>query len=425
MSQSDKRAPLMLWILMLVYVLNFLDRQIVNILAEPISKDLGLSDTQIGMLTGLAFALFYTVLGIPIARLADRKTSNRVTIISVSLAIWSGMTALSGYAQNFTQMLLARMGVGVGEAGCTPAAMSLITDSVPAEKRSAAIGFYGLGVPIGGMLGAVLGGQLADFYGWRSAFLIVGVPGLLLALFLPFALREPRREKSFMQEQVARPQAAALPLWQALMEIGKSRAFVLIMVAASFTAFLGYGKTTWAAIYFIRIHGLTPGEVGLIIGLVAGAAGAIGTWGGGFLADRFAKQGVHRTFFPTAVGMAIGTPLLALAYSHPDWRWAIALLVIPTACNLLYYGPTYASVQSLVRPEARATATSIMMFAQNLIGLGLGPLFFGMLSDALKPSLGADSVQAVLIAASCLAIIPAFLFWRGSLHLTRELRSDA
>jgi predicted MFS family arabinose efflux permease len=335
------------------------------------------------------------------------------------------MTALSGYAQNFTQMLLARMGVGVGEAGCTPAAMSLITDSVPAEKRSAAIGFYGLGVPIGGMLGAVLGGQLADFYGWRSAFLIVGVPGLLLALLLPFALREPRREKSFMQEQVARPQAAALPLWQALMEIGKSRAFVLIMVAASFTAFLGYGKTTWAAIYFIRIHGLTPGEVGLIIGLVAGAAGAIGTWGGGFLADRFAKQGVHRTFFPTAVGMAIGTPLLALAYSHPDWRWAIALLVIPTACNLLYYGPTYASVQSLVRPEARATATSIMMFAQNLIGLGLGPLFFGMLSDALKPSLGADSVQAVLIAASCLAIIPAFLFWRGSLHLTRELRSDA
>lgn len=417
-AESARKTRMMLWVLMIIYILNFLDRQIVNILAEPISKSLDLSDTQIGLLTGLAFALFYTILGIPIARYADSIRSNRVTIISTSLAIWSGFTALSGSVQNFTQMLLVRMGVGVGEAGCTPAAMSLITDSVPPEKRGSAIGFYGLGVPIGSMLGAAGGGLLSDAFGWRTAFLVVGIPGVLLALALPFIIREPRRAPGFQAN--AKP-APVVPVLKALAEIARSPAFILIMIASSLTAFLGYGKTTWAGIYFIRVRGLTPGEVGLILGVLLGFAGAMGTWGGGKLADVLGRKDKAWITRAPAIGMLIGAPLLFLGYWVDDWRMAVALLFIPSAMNMLYYGPTYMCVQSLVRPELRATATSIMIFAQNLVGLGLGPTVFGFMSDWLKPSYGTMSVQIVLWSACWLALIPAVLFWRAGKHLRTEM----
>lgn len=195
-ASAITNPKVLLWILMLVYVLNFLDRQIVVILADPISRDLELSDTQIGLLTGLAFALFYTLLGIPIARYADNSRTNRVGLISISLAVWSGMTAVCGLAQNFAQLAFARVGVGVGEAGCTPAAHSLIADSVPSDKRSSAIAFYGLGIPIGSLLGLMIGGALNDAYGWRTAFTVVAVPGLLMAVLLPYILREPRKAEN-------------------------------------------------------------------------------------------------------------------------------------------------------------------------------------------------------------------------------------
>jgi MFS family permease len=425
-TQSGQTATtssrVLLWTLLVVYILNFLDRQIVNILAEPISKDLGLSDTQIGLLTGLAFALFYTLLGIPIARYADRPTSNRVGLISVSLAIWSGMTAISGLAQNFLQLALARVGVGIGEAGCTPAAMSLISDNVAKEKRASAIGFYGLGIPIGGLLGTMIGGVMADMFGWRMAFMVVGLPGVALALTLPLILRDSRRlaPASPTETMSAPPIAFA----DALREITNSRAFLLILLAASLTAFLGYGKTTWAAIYFIRTLGLSPGEVGILLGIPVGIAGMIGTWAGGALADHFGARDKKYILWAPAIGMLIGAPILFLGYWVSDWKLAIALLTIPTACNLLYYGPTYSLVQGLVRPEMRATATSIMMFAQNLIGLGLGPTLFGLLSDEIKPVAGDESVQWILWGASWLGLVPALLFWLASKYLKRELRED-
>ena len=185
----------MLWVLLIVYIFNFLDRQIVNILAEPIKADLGLTDTELGLLAGPAFAVFYALLGIPIARYADKEGTNRIRLISLALAIWSAMTAVCGLAQNFVQLLFARIGVGIGEAGCTPAAHSLITDSVAPEKRSSAIAFYGMGVPIGSLLGLIIGGIVNDLYGWRIALMLVGLPGLLLALVVLFALREPRHLK--------------------------------------------------------------------------------------------------------------------------------------------------------------------------------------------------------------------------------------
>lgn len=428
-ASADRVTPtvtnpkLLLWILMIVYVLNFLDRQIVNILAEPISRDLGLSDTQIGLLTGLAFALFYTLLGIPIARYADNSSTNRVGLISISLAVWSAMTAVCGLAQNFLQLALARVGVGVGEAGCTPAAHSLITDSVPPEKRSSAIAFYGLGIPIGSLLGLVIGGALNDAYGWRIAFMAVAVPGLVMAAFLPFILREPRKAENAARLLSGEKGRAILSTKEALKEVLSSRAFVLLAVAASFTAFLSYGKSVWAVILFIRSHGLSPGETGTLLGIVLGVAGILGTWLGGMMADRFGKTNKRHLLTTPAIGMVIATPILFLGYFATDWRVAIVLLFVPTALNAAYYGPTYGCVQGLVKPEARAMAAAVMLFAQNLIGLGLGPLLFGIMSDAFKPMAGDESVRWVLYGAAWLGLIPAFFFWRASLRLKDELKS--
>lgn len=420
MSATATRA--MLWTLLVVYILNFLDRQIVNILAEPIKQELGLSDTLLGLLAGPAFAVFYAVLGIPIARYADRTTTNRAWLISVSLAVWSAMTAVCGLAQNFWQLLLARIGVGVGEAGCTPAAHSLISDTVPPEKRASAIAFYGMGVPIGSLLGLIIGGVVNDLYGWRVALMLVGLPGLLLAALLPLLMKEPRRLGLAAGEKVA-PQAAALPMREAITEIFGSKAYLYIFIAASVTAFLSYGKGLWTISFFIRSHGLSTTEAGLSMAVALGLAGVIGTWLGGKMADVFGKRDKkHLLTFP-AYGMAIAAPILFLGYWAGDWRLAVALLIVPTILNAAYYGPAYACVQGLVRPQARAMAASIMLFGQNLIGLGLGPFVFGVLSDALQPAAGAESVRWVLYGAAWLGLIPALFFWRASLHLKAEMKS--
>lgn len=418
-APQTQSTRLLLWTLLIVYILNFLDRQIVNILAEEISRDLKLSDTQIGLMTGLAFAVFYTFLGIPIARYADRPRSNRVMLITWSMALWSAMTAACGLAQNFVQLLLARIGVGVGEAGCTPAAHSIISDAVPREKRSSAIAFYGLGIPIGGLLGMVIGGTLNDVYGWRNAFLAVSIPGIVFAALLPFLLRDPGRQLSASAGQDAPQQ----PFMVALREIASSRGFVLVLLGASFTAFLSYGKGVWVVILFQRDFGLSASETGLWLGIVAGLAGMLGIWAGGYLADRFGAADKRHILTGPAVGMTIAAPLLFAAYWVDDWRWALALLVAPTVLNYFYYGPSYALAQQLVRPEQRAVATSLVVFGQNLIGLGLGPLFFGMLSDAFKPLAGVESVRWVLYGAAWLGLIPAFFFWRASLRLAEELKS--
>lgn len=414
-AQSSVRVTL--WILLVVYIFNFIDRQIVNILAEPIAKDLELSDTQIGLLTGLAFALFYTVLGLPIARYADRPTTSRPRLIAIALATWSAMTALCGMAQNYTQLLLARIGVGVGEAGCTPAAHSLISDMVPKERRASALAFYALGIPIGTVVGMIIGGQLADALGWRQAFVVVGLPGVLLAVVVLMVMRDPRHRAA----AAAGAPSAPVTNKAALRAIFGSRAMVLLLVAASSAAFLSYGKTTWATIFFQRTHGLTPGQVGLYFGIVNGVAGIAGTWLGGKLADRYGATNRRHVLTAPAVGMLVAVPIAYLGYAAANWQVALALLFVPTLLNSLYYGPVYSSVQGLVTPQARAIAAAVLLFFQNLIGLGFGPLLFGMLSDWIKPQFGEDSVQVVLYTATFLGVIPAFFFWRCSLRLNDEL----
>ncbi|MBX9644545.1 MAG: MFS transporter [Novosphingobium sp.] len=410
----------MLWTLLVVYIFNFLDRQILNILAEPIKRDLGLSDTQLGLLAGPAFAVFYAVLGIPIARYADRGSTNRATLISVSLVIWSGMTALCGFAQNFWQMALARIGVGVGEAGCTPSAHSLISDTVAPQRRASAIAFYGMGVPIGSLLGLVIGGVVNDIWGWRAALMLVGAPGLLLALLLPRLLREPRRV-GLTKGEAAPPGPAQVPVREAIAEVFTSRAYILLLVAASFAAFLGYGKGLWTLSLFIRSHGMTTTEVGIIGSVTLGVAGVLGTWLGGWAADRFGAINRRHILTLPAVGMAVAAPIQFLGYGAPIWWVAGLLILVPTILNAAYYGPAYACVQGLVRKELRAVAASVMLFGQNLIGLGMGPFIFGALSDWLQPMAGTDSVRWVLFGAAWLGLIPAFFFWRASLRLNAEL----
>jgi len=331
------------------------------------------------------------------------------------------MTALCGAAQNFGQLLLARVGVGVGEAGCTPAAHSLISDMVPVERRASAIAFYGLGIPIGSLLGAIIGGLLADSIGWRRAFFVVGAPGIGLAAFVWLMLRDPRRQAIATALRAATPAVPQLSAKAAIAEILGNRAFVLLAIGAGLVAFLSYGKGVWATIFFIRTHGLTPGQVGLWFGGILGLAGLFGTWAGGWLADRCGRHDRRHMLTGPAIGMAVATPILFLGYTAASWQAAVALLVVPTILNSLYYGPTYALAQQLVRPQARAMATAIMVFAQNLIGLGLGPLFFGMMSDAFKPMAGPESVRWVLYGAAWLGLVPAFFFWRASRRLSSPL----
>ena len=421
MDQPATKKPLRitLWVLLLVYIFNFLDRQIVNILAEPISRDLDLSDTQIGLMTGVAFAAFYTLLGLPIARYADNPKTNRVGLIAGSLVIWSAMTAVCGVAQNFMQLLLARIGVGIGEAGCTPAAHSLIADMTEPAKRSSAMAFYALGIPIGTLLGMLIGGQLADAYGWRVAFIAVGLPGVALAVIVVWLLRDPRRlPDTLTVTSYAVPQ---LDSKQAFAEIVKSRAFLLLLAAGSAASFLSYGKTTWTTIFFQRTHGLSAGETGFWFGIWGGVAGIIGTFLGGWLADHYGKKNRRHVLTAPAIGMALAIPFALASYNATDWRIGLALLMVPTLLNSLYYGPTYSSAQGLVPMPARAMASASLLFCQNLIGLGLGPLFFGMLSDQFKPIAGDESVRWVLYGAAWLGFIPAFFFWRASLRLNAEL----
>ena len=407
-------ARYVLAVLFFVYVLNFVDRQILSILAKDVKRDLGLDDADIGFLFGTAFGVFYSLFGIPLGRLADNW--HRVRLISIGLAIWSAMTALCGLAQNFWQLLLARIGVGVGEAGCTPPAHSLISDMVPPEKRSSALAFYSLGIPVG----TLIGGTLADLVGWREAFLIVGLPGVALALVVWFVLRDPRHADAAAVLR-GQNQPAALPLRQAVGEVMRSRAYLLLLCAGSAAAFLAYGKTTWTTIFFQRTHDLSPGQVGLWFGLIGGVGGMLGTWLGGYLADRFGAKNRRHVLSAPAIGMALAVPLAIAAYQAPSWPLALILLFVPTVFNSLYYGPTYSAAQGLVPLRARAIAAAMLLFFQNLIGLGLGPLFFGMLSDWLQPAYGADSVRYVLYGAAVLGLVPAFFFWRCGLRLNEEL----
>ncbi|HVI34038.1 MFS transporter [Phenylobacterium sp.] len=396
-----------MWLLLGIYVINFLDRQVINILAEPIKQDLKLADWQLGLMSGLAFAVFYTVLGIPIARLAERK--NRPVIIGTSVAVWSGFTALCATAGNFWQLVLFRIGVGVGEAGCTPPAHSLIVDYVPKEKRASALAFYSMGTPIGGLIGLVMGGMVADAYGWRAAFLIAGVPGLLFAALAVFTLKEPRR---IMRQHAAQVTAEMASFSETVRYLAKRNTFWFIAFAAAIKAFIGYGHAPFTASFFLRNHtaeiaqladfwgnilgiNLGPiGFIGLALGVISGTAGAFGAWMGGVIADRYGKHDLRAYMVTPAIASLITIPIYIIAVTIDSASIALPMLAINAFLGTLWYGPVYGTGQSVVPPHMRATAAALLLFIINLVGLGLGPLAVGIMSDVMaNVFLGADGLS--------------------------------
>lgn len=418
-----------------IYTINFLDRQVVNILAEPIKQDLGLADWQLGLMSGLAFALFYTVLGIPIARIAER--GNRPLIIGIAVAVWSGFTALCGLAQNFFQLILFRIGVGVGEAGCTPPAHSLISDYVPKEQRSTALAFYSMGTPIGGLMGLILGGLVADAYGWRIAFLVAGVPGILFALLAIFTLPEPRKE---LARRTANIQANSATFGETMAFLRGQKTFWYISFAAAVKAFIGYGHAPFTASFFLRNYpdqvqslastvGATVGYnlqsigfLGLALGLMSGIAGAMGSWLGGFIADKFAARDLRAQMVAPAIASLITIPIFITAMSVGNVPLALVLLTINGLLGSLWYGPVYGTAQSIVPPHMRATASAILLFTINLIGLGLGPLAVGLLSDYFAVGMGMGSGQGVrwaLMVSAAIGLVATYCFWRAT-HTIRQ-----
>jgi MFS transporter, Spinster family, sphingosine-1-phosphate transporter len=364
-----------LWMLLVIYTLNFLDRGIINILAGPIKKDLGISDAALGLLMGIGFAFFYTILGLPIARFAER--GNRAKIISVSVIIWSAFTAVSGVAQNYWQLLAARIGVGIGEAGCTPPAHSLISDYVPAEKRASAIAFYSLGVPIGSALGLIIGATIADAFGWRWAFAAVGIPGVLVGLLAFYTLKEPR-----VLGLVTLPKAGSgKGLWETAKELTGRKSYWYVVGAATMISFLSYGKSAFIPVMLSRVHGLSLTEIGTFLALSGIVAGVLGTMIGGFIADRAAKTDVRAYMTIPMVAFICSVPFFLWAMFADNAYFAMALLTVPSLLNSIWYGPVYASIQGLVGPQSRATAVALMLFVLNMVGLGLGPFTVGALSD--------------------------------------------
>jgi len=417
-ERAETSLRLTLAVLLLVYVFNFLDRQIMAILAEPIARDLQLSDTQIGVMTGLAFAVFYTVLGLPIARYADRPRTNRVKVIAAALTVWSAMTAFSGLAQNFAQMLLARIGVGVGEAGGTPPAHSLIADKAPPERRASALALYQLGPPIGGLLGMVIGGLLADRYGWRTAFYVVGVPGLLLALAVVLLLRDPRFGRGFV---AAHPDTAAVSTRQAFADLVASRAMRRLLWVAAIGPLAGYGILVFGAIFFQRVHGLSPGETGVTFGIVNGVAMGSGVWFGGVLGDKVRARDKRHIMTVPAIGFMASAPFMIAALLAPSATLANLLFFPAIALLYLHVGPYYSAVQGLVPRHARSIASATVLFLQNLLGLGLGPVVLGLLSDLLKPQYGDDSIRWALTYATGFALLAGAILWNARKYLREEL----
>jgi MFS family permease len=422
-------------LLLVIYILNFLDRQVINILAEPIKNELGLLDWQIGAMSGFAFAIFYTLLGLPIARLAEH--GHRPHIISAALALWSGFTVLSGLAQNFVQLVLARIGVGIGEAGCTPPAHSLITDYTPKEKRASALAFYSMGTPLGGLLGFALGGVIADAYGWRAAFLICGAPGLALAIIAALTLVEPR-VRGLASELKARRAAMAqgTPFRDAVSALMRKRTFWLVAFAAATKAFIGYGHVPFTASFFYRNHteeigqlaasfGLGPsGFLGLALGLVVGLAGTLGAFLGGHIADRYGGRDLRAYASVPAVAALVTIPVYIFAVTAPWAGVAILTLSINGVLGTLWYGPVYATAQSIVPPHMRATASAILLFVINLIGLGLGPLAVGALSDVLAIHAGlgeAEGVRWALIISALVGVVAFALFWLARRTIREEM----
>lgn len=417
-----------LFILFLVYGLSYVDRQLLSILMEPIRQEFDFSDLQLGLLSGVAFAIFYATLGLPIARYADRHS--RVNIITIALVVWSAATALTAQATSFVQLFLARVGVGVGEAGCNPSAYSIISDYFPAKKRATAMSVYSLGVYLGQFIGFIVAGYVAQHYGWRTAFYVVGLPGIAVAIVLKLTLREPPRGFSEPAGYVASAPPAAMAVLKKLYSLPSFRHLSL---AAGLHALVGYGLNSYYSAFLMRSHGMSLTETSTWLAIITLTGGLAGTYLGGKLSDVFSQRhgGDPRyQMWVPAVALLINVPVWLLALLLPG-QWMVLTLMIPAiALGATYLGPSIAATHQLIGVNERAVGGALLMFILNLIGIGLGPMLTGLFSDLIRDdlmtqgmALDAARADGLKYALCIMSVVNLWSAWHY-LRAARTLRED-
>ncbi len=407
-----------LFMLTLVYVFNFIDRQLLVILQEAIKKELQLSDTQLGLLSGFTFALFYVTLGIPIARLADK--TNRRNIVAASLGVWSLMTACSGLVHNFVQLLLARIGVGVGEAGCSPPAHAMISDYFPPEKRATALSIYSSGISFGILTGFLLGGYLSQQLGWRTAFFVAGVPGVVFSLLFYLTVKEPRRGATDADHAATglTPANEAPSLRAVVARLYATKSFVYLAMATGLHVFCLYGILNWSPSFLARIHHMPGADIGAALGLIFGIGGAVGSFAGGMLTDAFGKKDSRFYLRIPAYAIIASMPFAAGALFLPDTIAAMICLGITAALQNMYLGPSIAVAHSLVPASMRSLTSAILFFVLNFIGLGFGPLVVGIISDLLTPAFGTEALRWAMSVTLVISVASTALFLSAARKLT-------
>ncbi len=409
-----RNRTLMMAALVICYTLNFVDRQIIGILAEPIKDELKLSDSQLGWMGGAAFALFYTFLAIPLAMLADRR--DRSWIITGGLFFWSLMTAACGMANNFVQLFLARMGVGVGEAAGVAPAYSLISDLYPPEKRARALAIFSLGIPIGSALGVLFGGLLAASVDWRFAFIAIGFAGMLFAPLFKWVVRDPGHGRS--EEG---PRAAAPPFGIVFRSLAAKPSFWFLSFGAGTASLVSYGLAFWIPSFLARSYGLELVDRSLLYAFIALVGGSAGIWFGGLLGDRLGNAHPRGYALVPAIAFAITGPLNMLAFASTNIWIATIAFIVPGALSLAWLGPVNTAITRLVPPEMRATASAMFLFINNLVGLGLGTFVIGYISDALTARFAEEALRYSAMATNLVYILSALLMLLASRRLAKDI----
>jgi predicted MFS family arabinose efflux permease len=404
-----------LLVLFLVSTSNYVDRNIIGVLLEPIKREFAVSDTMLGLLTGFSFAVFYATLGIPVARWADR--GDRKLIVTMSLAVWSLMTALCGMAQSFWQLAAARIGVGAGEAGALPPAQSLIADYYPPERRGRALGVFMMSSMAGYVLGIVVGGQIAQHWGWRAAFLSVGLPGLALAVLTQAVLREPRRRPEF-----AVPADGLEPIGASVRALLAKRAFVDILIAMVLYFMMAYGAFVFTVSFMIRVHGVSVGTASAIFGGVSSVTALVGSYLGGAVADRLAKRDIGWLARLPGWGLILACPIYETAFGLPTLAGTVVMLSLGGVLLTGAIPPMFAALHVVCGSRRRAMSVAVVFFFANLIGTGLGPIVAGRLSDTFARSVGPGDGLRYAMMVVMLTFVPSGYFM---LRAARGLARDA
>lgn len=405
-----------LLLLLVVYISNYADRMILSVLMPYIKAEFQVSDAALGFLAGTAFAVFYATLGVPIAIWADR--GNRKMIIAISVAIWSAMTAVCGLAGNYWQFALARVGVGVGEAGGSPPSHAIISDLFGPKTRATALGIFALGVPFGLFVGLYGGALVAAEYGWRMAFFVLGLPGLILALLVMFTIREPKRGASDGITHAGE----APSLMTTVRHMLSQKSLVHVFIGATLTTLVGYAGVQWWPTFVMRSHGLSMTDLSLFLALVFGVAGGLGTFLGGYIADQFSKRDMKWMPRIVTIATVIGLPFgVAIYLTESSWV-VFALIGVPAALGSVYLPPTYAMTQGLVEVRMRTVASALLLFVINLIGMGLGPLVAGLISDALTPAYGKDSLKYALLILTVFNVWAAVHYWIAGRYFEADFK---